>query len=367
MSSRPCVSARASAISTPFRCDQRPTLPIGVTTHEAFLFPSFGIGAGAWPSPRCSSRRDRVPRARSTFRQAPRPRFTPSTPIVLAEASSAPTSTAPIVLAQAATPTDKPPAASAPAPAAGPAAARACRGGRHPLRHPSCSSDSHRILHAKLRRHRLDADVDGARAHDDRSPVSALFYGGMVRKKNVGDTVMTSFAICCLITVIFACLTYSAGVHDRADTLYRRDFSRLFLQGVSSAISRRASAIRTRSPRRSPRPSTCLLPDDLRDHHPGTHRRRLRGTHEVLRDAVVHRHLGDRRLRAGRSRRLGFADGIFSAANVDAKGNFTGSREGSRLRRRHGRPHQRRRCRSDVPPSCSGKREKTPALPTTWC
>src|SRR5205085_5581211 len=30
-------------------------------------------------------------------------------------------------------------------------------------------------------------------------PGLALFYGGMVRKKNVGDTVITSFAITCLI------------------------------------------------------------------------------------------------------------------------------------------------------------------------
>ena len=30
-------------------------------------------------------------------------------------------------------------------------------------------------------------------------PGLGLFYGGMVRKKNVGDTVMTSFAITCLI------------------------------------------------------------------------------------------------------------------------------------------------------------------------
>src|SRR5262249_27401950 len=32
-------------------------------------------------------------------------------------------------------------------------------------------------------------------------PGLGLFYGGMVRKKNVGDTVMTSFAITCLITI----------------------------------------------------------------------------------------------------------------------------------------------------------------------
>src|ERR1700683_4462041 len=40
-------------------------------------------------------------------------------------------------------------------------------------------------------------------------PGLGLFYGGMVRKKNVGDTVMTSFFITCLVTVLFAVVTYS--------------------------------------------------------------------------------------------------------------------------------------------------------------
>src|SRR5216683_2961135 len=39
-------------------------------------------------------------------------------------------------------------------------------------------------------------------------PGLGLFYGGMVRKKNVGDTVMTSFAITCLVTVLWAICTY---------------------------------------------------------------------------------------------------------------------------------------------------------------
>src|SRR5215471_15255988 len=34
-------------------------------------------------------------------------------------------------------------------------------------------------------------------------PGLGLFYGGMVRKKNVGDTVMTSFAITCLISILW--------------------------------------------------------------------------------------------------------------------------------------------------------------------
>ena len=40
-------------------------------------------------------------------------------------------------------------------------------------------------------------------------PGLGLFYGGMVRKKNVGDTVMTSFAVTCLVTILYAIVTYS--------------------------------------------------------------------------------------------------------------------------------------------------------------
>src|SRR6266566_35687 len=47
-------------------------------------------------------------------------------------------------------------------------------------------------------------------------PGLGLFYGGMVRKKNVGDTVMTSFAVTCLVTILFALLTYSMARYRRA-------------------------------------------------------------------------------------------------------------------------------------------------------
>ena len=48
-------------------------------------------------------------------------------------------------------------------------------------------------------------------------PGLALFYGGMVRKKNVLATVMQSFAVTCLVTVLWMVLGYSlaftAGQH----------------------------------------------------------------------------------------------------------------------------------------------------------
>src|SRR6201981_897146 len=59
-------------------------------------------------------------------------------------------------------------------------------------------------------------------------PGLGLFYGGMVRKKNVGDTVMTSFAVTCLITILFAAVTYSMAF--RAGTPFVGGFDRMFLK-----------------------------------------------------------------------------------------------------------------------------------------
>jgi len=67
-------------------------------------------------------------------------------------------------------------------------------------------------------------------------PGLGLFYGGMVRKKNVGDTVMTSFAITCLVTVLWAIVNYSTAF--RAGTPFIGGFERAFLQGILSDISK---------------------------------------------------------------------------------------------------------------------------------
>ena len=40
-------------------------------------------------------------------------------------------------------------------------------------------------------------------------PGLALFYGGMVRKKNVLATLMQSFAITCLVTILWVVIGYS--------------------------------------------------------------------------------------------------------------------------------------------------------------
>jgi Amt family ammonium transporter len=67
-------------------------------------------------------------------------------------------------------------------------------------------------------------------------PGLGLFYGGMVRKKNVGDTIMTSFAITCLITILWVICTYSMAFTGGSP--YLGGFSRAFLQGILSDISK---------------------------------------------------------------------------------------------------------------------------------
>ncbi len=65
-------------------------------------------------------------------------------------------------------------------------------------------------------------------------PGLALFYGGMVRKKNVLATVMQSFAICCLVTVLWFVLGYSLAFSDGGSAnAWVGGFSKLFHQGIT--------------------------------------------------------------------------------------------------------------------------------------
>jgi len=66
-------------------------------------------------------------------------------------------------------------------------------------------------------------------------PGLGLFYGGMVRKKNVGDTVMTSFAITCLITIMWVVCTYSLAFTN--GNWFIGSLDRMFLQGIVSDIT----------------------------------------------------------------------------------------------------------------------------------
>src|SRR5207248_11621756 len=61
-------------------------------------------------------------------------------------------------------------------------------------------------------------------------PGLALFYGRMVRKKNVLATLMQSFAITCLVTLLWYVIGYSLAFTP--GTPYIGGLSRLFMNGV---------------------------------------------------------------------------------------------------------------------------------------
>jgi len=64
-------------------------------------------------------------------------------------------------------------------------------------------------------------------------PGLALFYGGMVRKKNVLSTVMQSFAICSLVTVLWFAIGYSLAFSDGGPyQAYVGGVSNAFLKGI---------------------------------------------------------------------------------------------------------------------------------------
>ena len=71
-------------------------------------------------------------------------------------------------------------------------------------------------------------------------PGLGLFYGGMVRKKNVLATVMQSFAITCLVTVLWMIIGYSLAF--TGDGPYIGTISKWFLAGVGATTTNSLAA-----------------------------------------------------------------------------------------------------------------------------
>ena len=71
-------------------------------------------------------------------------------------------------------------------------------------------------------------------------PGLALFYAGMVRKKNILATVMQSFAITCLVTIVWTVVGYSLAFTNGtgATAPYFGDMSRFMLNGIAGAFSK---------------------------------------------------------------------------------------------------------------------------------
>ena len=151
-------------------------------------------------------------------------------------------------------------------------------------------------------------------------PGLGLFYGGMVRKKNVGDTVMTSFAITCLITVLFACITYSLAF--TGGTAFIGGLSRVFLRDIVSDISKGIGN-----------------PNSLAPTIPETVYMCFQMTFAIITPALIAGAFAERMKFSAMLWFIGLwaifvyapiahwvwgPDGIFSTANTDEKGDFAG-------------------------------------------
>jgi ammonium transporter, Amt family len=152
-------------------------------------------------------------------------------------------------------------------------------------------------------------------------PGLGLFYGGMVRKKNVGDTVMTSFAITCLVTVIYAILTYSLSFTSGGPFI--GGFSRVFLQNILSDVNNGGIG----------------NPNSLAPTIPETVYMAFQMTFAIITPALIAGAFAERMKFSAMLWFIGLwaicvyapiahwvwgPDGIFSAANTDDKGNFAG-------------------------------------------
>jgi Amt family ammonium transporter len=152
-------------------------------------------------------------------------------------------------------------------------------------------------------------------------PGLGLFYGGMVRKKNVGDTVMTSFAITCLVTVVYAVVTYSLSFTGGSGFI--GGFSRAFLQGILSDVNNGGIG--------NPNPLAPTIPETVY--------MCFQMTFAIITPALIAGAFAERMKFSAMLWFIGLwailvyapvahwvwgPDGMFSTANVDDKGNFTG-------------------------------------------
>ena len=212
------------------------------------------------------------------------------------------------------------PAAAAPAADATPAAAPAAAAAAAPAGPPSCSA----TVLTKCTPNSGDTAwmlTSVALVLMMTIPGHGLFYGGMVRKKNVGDTVMTSFAITALVTVIYAVFTYSLSFTSGGGFI--GGLSRAFLQGIVSDVTNGGIG--------NPNPLAPTIPETVY--------MCFQMTFAIITPALIAGAFAERMKFSAMLWFIGLwailvyapvahwvwgPDGMFSTANVDDKGNFAG-------------------------------------------
>ena len=158
-------------------------------------------------------------------------------------------------------------------------------------------------------------------------PGLALFYGGLVRTRNVLSVLMQCFALCCVIIADLGRVRLFAGVRYGL-----RPHRRL----VEDVARRRRGRF---GQRHYPRDRVLDVPADVRDHHAGADHRRIRGAHSLRGNDVVLDPLARRRLLARSPLGLGRMAGC-SARLPRLRGRRRRARECRRRRARRGARHR---------------------------
>ena len=155
------------------------------------------------------------------------------------------------------------------------------------------------------------------------TPGLALFYGGLVRRKNVLSTIMHSIFILALVSVTWVLFGFTLA--------FGKDVNGWGIIGGLDYIGLRGIGKEPLA-LRAHDPGHCLhgLPDDVRGHHAGPHHRRLRRAQALQGLRPLHPAVDDARLLADRPLGLG-------------RRRLAAQAGRPRLRRWHRRPHQLRR------------------------
>ena len=159
-------------------------------------------------------------------------------------------------------------------------------------------------------------------------PGLALFYGGLVRPKNMLSVLTQVFYTVCIVTVIWVIYGYSLAF--TGGSTFIGGFDKLFLKGVTADSQAATFSVGVAISR----VRLHLLPDDLRRDHAGADRRRLRRAHEVLGGGAVHPAVVDAGLLPDRAHGL-----VLGRPGRDRR-RRQGARRRDRRRRQEGRAGQ---------------------------
>ena len=117
------------------------------------------------------------------------------------------------------------------------------------------------------------------------APGLILFYGGLVRRKNVLGTMMQSLILMALVSVLWMVYGYSMAFGE-GNPFFGNPFQYFMLKGVGAAPNRGLRAD-------DPAGELHAVSDDVRHHHAGADQRRGGGTDEVQGLRAVHDAVGD--------------------------------------------------------------------------